>query len=40
MTENTGTTVCPECGARYVVLVKLIDVLMRMGVDFEIQSAA
>ncbi|WP_272865555.1 hypothetical protein [Mycobacteroides abscessus] len=40
MTENTDTAWCPECGAQHVVLVKLIDVLMRMGVDFEIQSAA
>lgn len=40
MTENTGTTVCPECGARRVVLDRLIQVLSDMGVEYDIQSAA
>ncbi|SKF78922.1 hypothetical protein [Mycobacteroides abscessus] len=40
MTENTDTTVCPECGARHVVLDRLIEVLDDMGVEYDIQPAA
>lgn len=39
-TENTSTTVCSECETQNEVLVRLVDVLMTMGVDFEIHQTA
>ncbi|MDQ8118565.1 hypothetical protein [Mycobacteroides abscessus] len=37
--ENTSATVCSECST-ISTLVRLVDVLMKMNVDFEIQHAA
>lgn len=39
-TENTSTTVCCECEQPNDVLARLVDALMRMGVDFELHQHA
>lgn len=40
MSENTCGTSCLECEQPNAVLVRLVDVLMTMGVDFELHQHA
>jgi len=35
--ENDTQPACSECGAGHVVLVKLIDVLDKLGVEYTIE---
>ncbi|WP_269086459.1 hypothetical protein [Mycobacteroides abscessus] len=38
--KNTSTTACSECEQSNEAIVRLVDALMRMGVDFEIHQTA
>ncbi|MFT9505259.1 hypothetical protein ACM0AZ_12545 [Mycobacteroides abscessus subsp. massiliense] len=38
--ENPGTTACSECETQNEVLVRLVDALMALNVDFEIHQHA
>ncbi|SLB99288.1 MULTISPECIES: hypothetical protein [Mycobacteroides] len=40
MPENTCGTSCSECEQSNEAIVRLVDVLMRMGVDFELHQTA
>lgn len=40
MPENTCGTSCSECDTQNEVLVRLVDTLMTMNVDFEIHQTA
>ncbi|MDO3167203.1 hypothetical protein P5V90_09575 [Mycobacteroides abscessus subsp. abscessus] len=40
MPENTSTPACSACDRPNEVLVRLVDALMTMGVDFEIHQTA
>lgn len=39
-TGNHGTAGCSECEQPNETLARLVDVLMRMGVDFELHQHA
>ncbi|MDM2349098.1 MULTISPECIES: hypothetical protein [Mycobacteroides] len=40
MPENTCGTSCSACEQPNAVLVRLVEALMRMGVDFELRHLA